>query len=114
MKLLARFAAVLLLAFAPVVASAQFMLLGAGPGVKGGGLIAGDPLSLAITSAIWTSSTDLTPVSQFVNGFTGDLTLNATTPAGVTSAYAFGTDAAPKLSVPVTRPGYSVSGGANT
>lgn len=112
MRLIARVLLAFVLALTPLAANAQLPTLGAGPGNFG--VAAGTPTGLTITSGIWTSSTDLTPVTQYVNGYTGDLTLSATTPAGVTSAYAVGTDAAPKLYFTDTRPGYSVSGGAIT
>lgn len=101
-----------LIAASPAL-GATIPLMGVGSGGNAGP-VTGDPTALAITSSIWTSATDLTPVSQFVDGYTGDLTLQGITPAGSTGAYAFGTDTAPKLSVPVTRPGYSVSGGVIT
>jgi hypothetical protein len=85
---------------------------------------AGDPTALVITSAIFSSPTDL-PLTQFVNGWTGDLTISGTTPAGATTAYGpcisagaatgiCGSWAAPALSFPVTYPGYDSTATATT
>lgn len=74
----------------------------------------GTPIGLTITSGQMVSSTDLTPLTQFVNGWTGDLTLAKTMVAGATGAYSVGSQASPKLSLTVTRPGYDSSGSITT
>jgi hypothetical protein len=78
------------------------------------GPVVGQPTALAINSPDWTSSTDLTPVSQFVNGWTAALTLNATAPVGNTSAYNLGSYASPNLSFTDTSPGYNSSASPTT
>jgi hypothetical protein len=89
------------------------------------GPVSGDPTALTITSALWTSSTDLAPASQFINGWTADLTIKGATPAGATSAYApcvsggvatgvCGSIGSPTLSFVDTYPGYDSSGNATT
>jgi hypothetical protein len=107
-------AAALCVGLAPTAAPAQYLpLLGAGRG-GGVGIVTGDPTGLTITSSIWTSSTDLTPVSQFVDGWTADLTIQGATPAGATAAYTVGTAASPRLSFVDTRPGYTSAAAATT
>ena len=69
----------------------------------------GQVKSLTISDGIWTSSTDLTPVSQFVNGWTADAVLIGTTPAGNTSAYTIVGPTSCTLSFSDSSPGYNSS-----
>lgn len=74
----------------------------------------GQPTALVIGSPDFASSTDLTPVSQYVNGWSAALTLNATAPIGNTSAYNVGSYASPTLSLTDTSPGYDSSASPTT
>ena len=75
----------------------------------------GSPLSVAISSLTFTSTTDLTP-SQLVAGWTADVTLASVTKAGSTSAYNFGSDTpgSNKLNFTVQSPGYICTSSACT
>jgi hypothetical protein len=98
----------------PKIELAQ-LLLGATNAV--GAILAGTPTAFAITSATWValpgSPTDL-PLTQFVDGYTGDLTLFSTAPTGSTGSYAFGTAGSYKFTLPDTWPGYNTSGTFST
>lgn len=112
MTFVARLLVVLALWLTPGLVLAQSLtLFGAG---SAGSVPAGTPLSLTVSSSLWTSNTDLTPVSQYINGWTADLTLKATTIAGSTGAYNCGSQASPKLSFTDTSPGFDSSGNATT
>lgn len=113
MKFLARLLVALALALYPIAVPAQILTQGAGAGGFGGFAV-GQPTGFTIPSTTWTSITDLVPVVQYVDGFTGDLVFNATTPAGVTTAYTPGTYASPKFAFNVVRPGYSCTGSGCT
>ena len=110
-KLLAAVCASLLV---PVHALAQEgLLLGVW---TSSGQLAGTITALTVGAApTWTSPTDLTPVSQYVNGYTAEATVKGVAPAGVTSAYGFTPASAPfnpasnYLAIPVTSPGYNSS-----
>lgn len=74
----------------------------------------GQVSSISISDTQWTSITDLTPLSQYTNGWTADVTLLATQPAGATSAYSIIGPSACTLSFTDTSPGYTSSATATT
>lgn len=76
----------------------------------GGGPAAGTPTSAVVPSPDFASSTDLAPVSQFVNGSTIGLVLKSVAPTGLTSSYNVGSYTAPNFSFTDSSPGYDSSG----
>lgn len=80
---------------------------------------AGTPIALKITSANFTSVSDLTPASQYVDGWTGDLTLKTKVLTGSTADYVTGWAASTgpascNLTLTDTSPGYTSAAAATT
>jgi hypothetical protein len=78
----------------------------------------GVPASIVFPTALFTDGanpTDLAPLSQFVDGYTFDLTLSNLTPAGTRGAYTTGWSAntVGRVAILVNRPGYDSSGSAS-
>ncbi|HEY1448859.1 MAG TPA: hypothetical protein VGF33_10000 [Caulobacteraceae bacterium] len=72
--------------------------------------------AITVSSANWSSPTDLLPNTQYSSSWTADVTLSNMAPAGVTTAYAFGAPSPSnnKLAFTATSPGYTSAAAPTT
>jgi hypothetical protein len=76
-----------------------------------GGILAGTPTAMTITSPDFSSTTDLTPASQNIDGWTAAVVFKG---AVVGGTYSLGSYSSPVISIPVTSPGFDSTGTATT